>query len=248
MKKTLLILWLAFFFSSITVADTVILVADKWCPYNCTPGAEQPGFLVEIARKAFERAGHKLEYRLMPWKRAVAEAKKGNVNGIIGFTKKNVKGFITTQKELIIAREVFFAKAGSPWKYSSVRSLEEIERVGFPNGYHFTSDIDAYIKKSKNVYLIPGAEPLKSMVKMLLHNRIQAFPENAIVVEYYLKQNGLTGKLTVAGEYSRSPIFIGFGLQSATHKQDAAIISEGMQALQDSGEYDRIMKRYGLQR
>lgn len=89
MKKTILILWLAISLSSISAADTIILVADKWCPYNCTPETERPGFLVEIARRAFELAGHKLEYRLMPWKRAVTEAKRGNVNGIIGFGLKS---------------------------------------------------------------------------------------------------------------------------------------------------------------
>ncbi len=81
---------------------------------------------------------------------------------------------------------------------------------------------------------------------MLLYNRILAFPENANVVEYYLKQNGLTGKLIIAGEYNRSPIFIGFGIKSRTHKRDVAIISSGIQTLQDDGEYDKIMSRYGL--
>ncbi len=239
-------LWLAISLSSITAADTITLVADKWCPYNCTPGAEQPGFLVEIARRAFEQAGHKLEYRLMPWKRALVEAKKGNVNGVIGFTKRNVKGFVTTREKLVTAREVFFTKAGNPWKYHSVKSLEEIKRIGFPNGYHYNPEIDAYVKKGKNVYLVPGEHPLRSLVKMLLYNRIQAFPENANVVEYYLKQNGMTGKLVIAGEYSKSPIFIGFGLKSRTHKRDVAIISSGIQALQNSGQFDKIMGRYGL--
>ena len=32
-------------------ADEVVLLADAWCPYNCEPGSDTPGFMIEIARE-----------------------------------------------------------------------------------------------------------------------------------------------------------------------------------------------------
>lgn len=33
----------------------VVLGADEWCPYNCTPGSNQPGYVVELAKAIFEK-------------------------------------------------------------------------------------------------------------------------------------------------------------------------------------------------
>ena len=40
--------------------DEIILVADEWCPYNCTPGENKQGYIVEIAKHALESEGHKV--------------------------------------------------------------------------------------------------------------------------------------------------------------------------------------------
>ena len=53
-------------------ADTISIRGDMWCPVNCDPKAERPGYMIEIAREVFEPKGHKIDYQ----KRGV-----GNSNG-----------------------------------------------------------------------------------------------------------------------------------------------------------------------
>lgn len=51
---------------SVAYADVITLVADEWCPYNCTPDTDHPGFMIEIAQYAFEHAGHTIVYTTIP--------------------------------------------------------------------------------------------------------------------------------------------------------------------------------------
>ncbi|NQV15772.1 transporter substrate-binding domain-containing protein [bacterium] len=246
MKKILVLFSLIWCFPSISIADTITLVADKWCPYTCSPKTVQPGYVVEISRIVHEKAGHKLLYKLVPWPRAVKEARNGKYNGIIGFTKKDVEGFINTENEVGIAQDAFFVKSGESWKYRELSSLKEIEVVGYPNGYHYTPEIDKYFQKANNVDVIPGDNPIKPMVKMLLKGRINTFPENEMVVKYFLKQTNQTDKLAIAGEFNRSNVYVGFGLNSPTHQRDMKILSDGIQMLRTTGELDKILDRYGI--
>ena len=44
-------------------AETINIVSDEWCPYNCEPGSDRPGFGIEIAMEAYahyERRGVEL--------------------------------------------------------------------------------------------------------------------------------------------------------------------------------------------
>lgn len=47
-------------------AETITIVADPWCPYNCEPGSDEPGFMVEIARRVFAEAGIEVRYETVP--------------------------------------------------------------------------------------------------------------------------------------------------------------------------------------
>ncbi|MDX2439523.1 MAG: hypothetical protein QNK40_03150, partial [Desulfobacterales bacterium] len=57
------------FFPFNSMADTIIIVSDSWCPYNCT-SQEKPGVLIKLAETIFETSGHTIEYSIVPWKRA----------------------------------------------------------------------------------------------------------------------------------------------------------------------------------
>lgn len=72
-----LYLLLALLLTEKSIGDEITLRADEWCPYNCAPDADKKGFMVDIATAVFEEAGHKVDYKLMPWARAVADTKEG---------------------------------------------------------------------------------------------------------------------------------------------------------------------------
>ena len=60
-------------FGSNVWADVITLRADEWCPYNCQPKSQNPGFIIEIAETVFKKAGHTIDYQVMPWARPRSE-------------------------------------------------------------------------------------------------------------------------------------------------------------------------------
>lgn len=75
-------------------SDMIVLMADEWCPYNCEPGSDSQGFMVEIAREAFMPFGHEIEYATLNWARALHRAALGEINGVIGALPDEAPEFI----------------------------------------------------------------------------------------------------------------------------------------------------------
>ena len=69
-----------------TRAQTTVLTlaGDDWCPYVCGQSGERPGILVEIARKAFEGKGVTIDYKTMPWARALKDTRSGQYAAALG--------------------------------------------------------------------------------------------------------------------------------------------------------------------
>ena len=80
--------------ASTAIGETISLRADAWCPYTCDPGAAKPGFMIEIAKMALEPAGHKVDYKVLNWARAITETRKGKFTAIVGAAKDDAPDFI----------------------------------------------------------------------------------------------------------------------------------------------------------
>ena len=65
-------------------ADTWSIRADSWCPYNCEPSDNHSGYMIEIIELAAKSAGHKVDYKIVPWSRALVDVRLGQINGVVG--------------------------------------------------------------------------------------------------------------------------------------------------------------------
>ncbi|MDX1695915.1 MAG: ABC transporter substrate-binding protein, partial [Ketobacteraceae bacterium] len=54
--------------------------ADRWYPMNGDPYAEKPGYMIELARLIMADHGYKVDYRILPWKRALKYVAKGRAD------------------------------------------------------------------------------------------------------------------------------------------------------------------------
>ena len=124
--------------------DTITLRADIWDPYNGDPASDQPGFMIEVARKVFEKAGYTVDYQVdgWTWERSLEEAKKGSIDGIVGAAKSDAEDFVFPSEALCRQRMSFLVKKGNAWRFSGVDSLSSI-RLGVISGYAYDDDIDA---------------------------------------------------------------------------------------------------------
>ncbi len=151
-------------------ADTIIIASDNWCPFNCIPDSDNEGFMVDIARAVFKKAGHTVEYRNIPWSRTLKEVRKGKIHGAIGPYTDDCPDFIFPENELAKIGFEIFVKNETTWKYNGIRSLKHI-RIGVISDYSYGKTLDEFIKLNKyntdNVQIVYGNEPLKKNILKL---------------------------------------------------------------------------------
>jgi polar amino acid transport system substrate-binding protein len=227
-------------------ADTIILAADEWCPYNCKTNAQKPGYMIEIAKYAFEKKGHKVVYKILPWSRAIVMARSGKLNGIIGAARAEVPDFIFPKDIQGTANVAFFVKAGDSWRYNGPNSLKNIQ-LGIIEDYDYGQVIDEYVKAHKDyVDIIAAEEALELNIKKVLAGRIQATVETVPVMEHYLNQTGRLGLLSEAGTLELVDIYIAFSPKLENSKEYARILSDSIEEMRKTGKLEAILSKYGV--
>ena len=231
-------------------AATISIVADEWCPYNCEPGSDKPGFMIEIAQKVLGSAGHTVDYKNMPWSRAIDEARKGKFDAIVGAAKDDAPDFVFPNKPLGVSVSVFAIRKGESWKYTGVESLAG-QSVGVIQDYTYEDEFDAYVaansKDSSKVQVAAGETALSTNIKKLEAKRISALVEDESVLNYGLAQEGKSGAFSIAGDLGASEIYIAFSPAKKESADYAKLLSDGIDKLRASGELKAILAKYGLE-
>ena len=236
--------------ASTAMGETISLRADSWCPYTCNPDAPKPGFMIEIARRALEPAGHKVEYKILNWARAIAATRSGKFSGIVGAAKDDAPDFVYPSEASAVQNMCFFVAGDSKWKFESVQSLESIV-FGAVKDYTYAPEINQYIAKhandGKKIDLVAGDNPLELNVKKLQAKRIGAFIDDRDATLTYLKDLGGDAKnIHLAGCVSATGIFIAFAPGGAHSKEYAKLVADKMTAMRLDGSLKVLLDSYGV--
>lgn len=249
MKKLTLILLLMPCFLSSVFADEVTLRADIWCPYNCEPHSERPGFLIEIAKSVFEKAGHTINYELLNWSRAILETRKGEYDAIIGAYRGDAPDFIFPENELAVSQICFYTKKENKWEYTGLDSLSTVT-VGVINDYSYGDLLDPYIKEyernHERVQISSGDNALEKNFSKLIKDRITTFLEDQMVMGYFLRKNDQSDLIRKAGCLKGENVYIAFSPVNPKSKEYADLLSQGVQELRESGKLKIILDSYGV--
>lgn len=252
--KKILLLWALFTGMAtgvsigVSMADTIIIVADAWPPYNGIPGSPEPGYGIEVARIIFEKHGHQVVYRLEPWNRAVLETRSGKFTAVIGANIEDAPDFIFPEEEFGVSRRDFWVLADSPWRFTGERSLLAV-RIGAIKGYSYGENMDRFFRDHpRRVEYVFGADPLGQNIQKLLRERIDTTIENRNVFLQKIKKMGLRDRIISAGSSgSVDNLYIAFSPNNDRSGQYAALFTEGIRRLKENGELDAILSRYGLE-
>lgn len=238
------------FAASTAPAATITIVADEWCPYNCEPGSDEPGYMIEIAQKVLGEAGHTIEYRNMPWSRAIEEARKGKFDAIVGAAEGDAPDFQFPSSSLGVSSNVFLVKKGSAWRYTDMASLDSVS-LGTIRDYSYGDELDAYIaqheKDAKRIQVASGDAALDTNVKKLAAGRVGAIVEDRNVAEYLLADLGQQAEFESAGDLGEDALYIAFSPANPNGKEYARLLAEGVDKMRASGELATLLKKYGLQ-
>lgn len=235
------------FFTVTAKADTITIVADQWCPYNCDPKDSNPGILIEVAKYALGKAGHTIDYSNVPWARAIEDARAGKYVAIVGAYKDDAPDFVFSEKGIMPSSNDFFVKAGTSWKFDGISSLEGIS-IGTIRDYSYGEEIDKYIETNQSnpvkVQVTSGDDALTKNIDKLLAGRITAVIEDAAVMNYELKQSGKSGQIVQAGTFGGDDVYVAFSPKNPTSATYAKLMTEGLAELEANGELAKIKAKY----
>ena len=231
-------------------ADKIVLAADQWCPINCDSGSDREGYMVDVARAIFERHGHELEYRVIPWNRSIQMAREGKINGVIGPYVEDCPDFIFPENELGMIGFSLFVHQDSSWRYDGISSLDGI-KLAVAADYSYGALLDRYVEEHKNnkhrIQFNYGESPVENNIRMLLSKRVDAVIAAEPVFLHLVNRLGYHNTFVFAGvgnEPKKS--YIAFSPELDSSESYAALLSDGMANLRASGELERILAGYGL--
>ena len=223
-------------------AQTITIVADEWCPYNCEPGSDAPGFAIEALATIFDNAGMKLDYQVIDnWDQAVEDARAGKYNGIIGAAKGDAPDFVFPAEYIADVPSCLFVRKGDSWRYTDDASLQS-RTIAAMDGYDYNSpaiDDDTYGN-------VKRYETLEECVEALLSGEVDTFAEDELVYQLFEFKNHIGGEVVKAGCVESDPIYVAFSPANPKSKDYAQIVSKGIAAMRASGDWKALLEKYGL--
>jgi len=238
------------FFFMLSKAEVITFSADEYCPYNCTPGSENPGYLIEIAQAIFTKYNYEVKYVLeSSFEASIQKTRSGEYDAILSVLKVDVPDFIFPTHEQAVVDNVFYIRENFDWKYTGLESLKKV-RLGHITGYSYFKEFDEYIesidKDSDYVQHVSGPSAFLYNLKKLQYEQIDVIIEDRYVIEYYYKQSNKKNPFKIGGRLFERDLFIGFSPNSKNSKKYAEILSKGMQRIKEDGTLDALLLKYGL--
>lgn len=231
------------------IADrpVVKLVADEWCPFNCRPDSKTPGMLVEIAREALATQGYQVEYKEMPWPRAIYDVSKGRYHGIIGTGRDETPEFHFPDQPLAYAGHSIFTRPEHTWRYTGLPSLDEV-RLGVIQDYSYGGLWKDYVqanrKDSEKLVILSGKKPLVRLIKLLQLGRTDAIAAEERVLAHHFRSQGRPNPLRNAGMAYREPLYVAFSPSHPDGEKMAKALSAGLSELEITGRLQDIIDAY----
>lgn len=232
---------------SIAAADVIVLMADEWCPYNCEPTSENPGFMVEITREALAPFGHQVDYQTLNWARSLHRAALGEINGVIGAVPEEAPDFIFGPPIGTYVDVVAF-RAGEAINPDAIALRDDL-RLGAINGYEYYGVVNDYMERHAGdpslIQYMSGEDALEKILRKLIAGRLDMVAEVRAVLEYTLSTTGLGDQVDLSITETANEIFVAFSPVHPMSQTYAEQLTEGVDLLRENGRFDEILTKYG---
>ncbi|WP_424965226.1 substrate-binding periplasmic protein [Dinoroseobacter sp. S375] len=169
-----------------TAAETVVLTTTEWPPYSGATIAGQ-GATSVILKEAFSRVGITLEVQVLPWRRAIEQARKGTdaIGYFPGYHCDHLPGFAASEP-IGIGPLGFAENLENPITWSSVGELgEQGLRIGTVRGYANTEEFDQKVGQGW-IRAVPAQTDTANLAA-LARGRVDAAVVDSRVLRYLLQ-------------------------------------------------------------
>jgi polar amino acid transport system substrate-binding protein len=231
---------------------TLVLAADYWCPYNCMPDDKNPGYLIELVKRALYIYGVDIEYRMMPWNVALMKMEDGEIDGLIGISDTRGKDLVTTGLPLEKSVTSTFSRADTEWVYDGLDSLRG-KKISIIMDYAIDESISHYVSinypKDPGAFIIEDGDlAVIEAINDLIEGKSDVYIEDRRVVKHYLKENGKEKDVRDSGKVDNVdlPIYVAFSKKIPNIKEYIKNLEEGIASLKATGEYEELRDKYHM--
>lgn len=226
-------------------ARELVFAADRWCPANCDPDGDRPGYMVDIVKAVFEPLGHTITYVELNWPRAKLYTLEGRFDGIFAAWPSGEPRFVYPELSHGVSANGLFVTKESDWTYEGPGSFTN-KTVGLIVDYTYGEDFESSIQEYGRASYVAGDKALELNLSKLALNRLDLVVEDVNVFRYTAREMGLADRFRLAAAVQPDDIYIAFSPEAPDAEALAKALDEGMRRLRKSGDLDRILARYGL--
>lgn len=250
--KTILPVFFLLCVPGFVFADTITIAADPWIPHVGDEKGDK-GYIIDIATAIFEEAGHEVEYLVLPWSRAIKNAREGTVNAIAACVPEEAEDFIYPDIEIGWSTYQYYFRNSFDWQYDSELESNSFlnVRMGVIAGYDYGESTNDYVAQNKRnkdrIHVFHGSRTLERMLRMIAMGRIDIINDEKLVVEHHLRRLGLMDEITAGGgEDESASLWIGFSPAIEKSSEYAKILSDGIKRYRKNGKFAEFLDRYGI--
>ena len=182
--------WLAFCIavllsSAITADNRLVLSTGGWPPF-ITDEQRHDGFIGHLIRDVFAESGIEVEYQYVPWRRAYVEASVGDFAGTaVWMDAPDRHDDFIYSDPVLDETFVFFYRRDRLFDWNTFDDLQGLT-LGGVIGYSYGPGLDAAI--ADGTVQIEWVRDDEANFRKLLAGRIDAYPQEVKVGQYYMRQ------------------------------------------------------------
>lgn len=226
------------------------LASDPYCPYTCTPESEKPGYMVEFAEQALEPHGYKVDYSIMPWKRVLILASKGELDGAITVDTEDAKhnNMLVSKTPFASTCQSIITRKNDPFIWAPKHGLSD-RQVVIINGYTYGGPVREWLADSNNenqIHKISGENALGISLKMIAKGRADATIVDCNVASFTASTYNLSGQLKTTQTGYGVRMFIGITRNRTDSEQINQILEKAFQQMKDDGRLEKLAAKYSI--
>ncbi|CAH0539825.1 substrate-binding periplasmic protein [Vibrio marisflavi] len=229
-----------------SMSETIKIVTADWAPYY---GSElkDDGVITVVTKAAFSKVGINATFRFVPWKRAMQEVEEGKSDVLMGayYSKDRASRFAYSQPIYEIKVSIIALRSLG---ITSFENLEDLKKYKFGVGRGWVNseafDKATFLNKEEASNQILNVRKLfKRRVDMIV------MAQGVFRTEYAkLSQSYINGEDYVFLTPALDEKFI-YNLSGYKNPKSNEIIykfNQGLEKLKESGEYEKILSKYGF--
>lgn len=246
MKKTVLtaIIFFLLFSPVAVLAEKLVFVGSEWPPYLFMKDEKPAGADVDMLAEACKRAGVEPEILQMPWKRALRDAKEGEVDAVFfpRKTEDRVKFLYFTPEKAYCVKVIIVARKGSGIK--KTENLGDLKDKSFAvtRAYKYGPKFDNY-KGALKKY---ECNDDKQLMKIFVKGRSELAIGEEGNLKYVARELGIQWDFETVSVVSEALSYIGFSKKANEEKGKKLSEKFGkvLKEMWDDGTTEKIMNKY----